>query len=45
MNSTNDNLVIKRLSDIIYPDPADTRTGDEVAVDVIKAAGLTFEDK
>ena len=37
--------IAKSLRDIIYPEPADTRSGDEMAIDVIKAAGLKFEDK
>ena len=32
----------KRFYDIIYAKPEDTRTGDEIAVDVIKKAGLSF---
>ena len=37
--------LVKSLKEILYAKPADTRTGDEIAADVIKAAGLTFEGK
>lgn len=32
----------KRLYDIIYPTPVDTRSGDEIAADVINKLGLHF---
>ena len=30
----------KHLRDMLHPKPQDTRSGDEIAADVIKAAGL-----
>lgn len=32
----------KRWSDIAYPKPVDKRSGDEIALEVIKKAGLRF---
>lgn len=32
----------KRLHEIYYPVKADNRSGDEIAADVIKNAGLSF---
>lgn len=43
--ATQNKHLVKSLHDILYPKPIDTRTGDEIAADVIKAAGLTFEGK
>lgn len=34
--------VAKQYSEIIHPKPKDTRTGAEIAADVIKNAGLTL---
>ena len=34
----------KRWYDTLVRTPADNRTGDEIALDVIKAAGLSFKD-
>lgn len=31
---------ISHLRELLHPKPQDTRTGDEIAADVIKAAGL-----
>lgn len=30
----------QHLRDLLHPEPQDTRSGDEIAADVIKAAGL-----
>lgn len=30
----------QHLGDMLHPKPKDTRSGDEIAADVIKAAGL-----
>ena len=30
----------RHLSDMLHPSPQDTRSGDEIAAEVIKAAGL-----
>lgn len=30
----------RHLRDLLHPSPRDTRSGDEIAADVIKAAGL-----
>lgn len=32
----------KSLYDIMYPKPEDNKSGDEIAMDVIKKAGLSF---
>ena len=32
----------KRFYDIIHPKPIDNKSGDEIAAEVIRAAGLTF---
>lgn len=34
------NIIKKRYYDIVNPKPKDTRTGEEIAADVIKKAGL-----
>lgn len=34
--------ITKRWIDVVDRKPADTRTGDEIALEVIKAAGLSF---
>ena len=35
-------MMAKTLQDIWYPAQEDTRTGDEIALEVIKNAGLSF---
>lgn len=37
---TGGTYLTKRYTEIIHPVPQDTRTGDEIAEDVIKRAGL-----
>jgi len=37
--------IVKSLREIIYAKPADKRTGDQIALDVIRAAGLKLGDK
>lgn len=34
------NYMSASLNDILHPKPKDTRTGDEIAADIIKRAGL-----
>lgn len=34
----------KKWREVINPDLVDNRTGDEIAQDIIKQAGLQFED-
>lgn len=33
-------LTIKKFNDIIHPKPEDDRTGDEIAAEIIKRAGI-----
>lgn len=33
----------KSYEDVIHPKPKDTRTGEEIAADVIKGAGLSIK--
>jgi len=35
-------IVAKTLQDIWYPVEEDTRTGDDIAMDIIQKAGLSF---
>lgn len=36
---------VKRYIDILYPEPEDPRTGEEIAMDVIDRAGLTIVEE
>ena len=36
--------LVPTFDEILNPKPVDERTGDEIAIDVIKAAGLRFEE-
>ena len=35
-------MMAKSLQDILYPVAEDTRTGDEIVLDIIAKAGLSF---
>ena len=39
-NISSGNYIIDKISDIINPKPADNRTGEEIAADIIKRAGI-----
>jgi hypothetical protein len=43
--SAQNKYIVKSLRDILYGEPDDDRTGDQIAEDIIKRAGLKLGDR
>lgn len=43
--SAQNKYIVKSLRDILYGEPVDNRTGDEIVMDIIKKAGLKLGDR